>query len=1121
MANIALITNNILSDSGTPLTGVIAGSGTTNYLSKFTSSNAIGNSLLFDDGTNVGIGTATPNTRLQVNGITASNGLQSISLFVETGVTPTASTAFGTNVQRGIMVQGSTAAYFIGKAVNTSTEFAMGISGATGNPIFVGSTSATDLELRTNNAAKLTVFNSTGNISINSSTDGGYKLDVLGTTRIQNALTVSNPSYTGSGSFYQAANSTTVIAGGPASENITFGPSNRIFINAQQVRIPSGSLQIASTLSVGTTNATALNMIWANGSITAGSNIARGIFTDTTLVASANNDVLVGLDVAPTFTNGAFTGVINYGIRTSGDIAFASSATRYLTMQSPSTSGSGGNMVIQSASANTSGTGGNLYLYVGGGAGGPGPGKIYIGNNNGWDVAYVTGILTVSSTGPNTGDVLRVSGGGRNALTIAWDNVTPFMSYSLVSGRQSRFLSSSSYYFDNNFLIGTTTDAGFKLDVNGTARIQNTLNMGTSTDFQISGTSVVNKGISRLVGNGNGLIFSENMQASQIAFQFVGGGSTAGNSKAFLNTGGKSVFNINVGLGNPNTTGCDASVLLLDGIHNITSFSNTIIRGIYYNPTLTSLTGVISHRAIETATGDVILGSTSGNVAIGTTTLGTATRFTLGGSQTASSAIARGGLVNTTLVAAANSDVLVGLDITPTFTNGAFTNVSNLAIRTNGNVQVRGNTTQFGQVLQVLNTAGSSIFYVRDVGDALLNGTLWLSAQNGSNFISGGQLGITSNTGTVGQQFIRFTHNNGNNAFRVLSNSNIELNPSAGNVLVGTTTDAGYKLDVNGTARVQGVITGSVGSGSLSLGAASSNSQAITITGYFTGNGAISTANSNGRSFNTNIGGQGYGFVTSYNGLAQNQTATNIYYSATGNINLTDGAIDLNGFNFNPTIVSETGATIKAFSSGLNSASNHWNLYLNGTAKNHIAGNLLVGTTTDNGYKLQVAGNTSVTGVTLTSSLNVQNAAEVNSNEGSSDLLVYADLTSGVDVLYGGGKVKANIYTTPVTTPKTINPSSTVAFMKWYPTTSQGVFIDYVLYIDSGTQMRSGTVTIVNDTSGNAQLLDTKTADLNGSTANITFAVVNNGGTMEFQVTNSGGVLAHMNILTRYIPTIF
>jgi uncharacterized protein YaiE (UPF0345 family) len=41
-------------------------SGTTNYIPKFTSSSAIGNSQIFDNGTNVGIGTATPSYKLDV-----------------------------------------------------------------------------------------------------------------------------------------------------------------------------------------------------------------------------------------------------------------------------------------------------------------------------------------------------------------------------------------------------------------------------------------------------------------------------------------------------------------------------------------------------------------------------------------------------------------------------------------------------------------------------------------------------------------------------------------------------------------------------------------------------------------------------------------------------------------------------------------------------------------------------------------------------------------------------------------------------------------------------------------------------------------------------------------------
>jgi hypothetical protein len=50
---IALITNNILSDSGTALTSVITGAGTINYLPKFTGASAIGNSAITDDGTNI------------------------------------------------------------------------------------------------------------------------------------------------------------------------------------------------------------------------------------------------------------------------------------------------------------------------------------------------------------------------------------------------------------------------------------------------------------------------------------------------------------------------------------------------------------------------------------------------------------------------------------------------------------------------------------------------------------------------------------------------------------------------------------------------------------------------------------------------------------------------------------------------------------------------------------------------------------------------------------------------------------------------------------------------------------------------------------------------------------
>lgn len=55
------------------LTNPVTGTGTTNYLPKFTGTSTLGNSLVFDDGTNIGIGTNDPIRRLDVNSGIASD----------------------------------------------------------------------------------------------------------------------------------------------------------------------------------------------------------------------------------------------------------------------------------------------------------------------------------------------------------------------------------------------------------------------------------------------------------------------------------------------------------------------------------------------------------------------------------------------------------------------------------------------------------------------------------------------------------------------------------------------------------------------------------------------------------------------------------------------------------------------------------------------------------------------------------------------------------------------------------------------------------------------------------------------------------------------------------------
>lgn len=54
-------------------------SGTTNYLSKFTGTNSIGDSIVYDNGTNVGIGTNAPNSKLEIKGATSENTTVRIS----------------------------------------------------------------------------------------------------------------------------------------------------------------------------------------------------------------------------------------------------------------------------------------------------------------------------------------------------------------------------------------------------------------------------------------------------------------------------------------------------------------------------------------------------------------------------------------------------------------------------------------------------------------------------------------------------------------------------------------------------------------------------------------------------------------------------------------------------------------------------------------------------------------------------------------------------------------------------------------------------------------------------------------------------------------------------------
>ena len=174
------------------------------------------------------------------------------------------------------------------------------------------------------------------------------------------------------------------------------------------------------------------------GSITASGGNARGNFIQPTLVAAANNDILTTLSINPTFTLGAFTGLERYGILVQGD--FGTTAN-----------GNGGNhlRLLGTNNANTT--------------------RLLISNN--WAPYMVLTCVGASDTSFNA--------------TLRGQNILIAPSGLMISANNAGAVNPTDValriFQNKNIAIDSTTDAGYKLDVNGTARVQGKLSVNTPT----------------------------------------------------------------------------------------------------------------------------------------------------------------------------------------------------------------------------------------------------------------------------------------------------------------------------------------------------------------------------------------------------------------------------------------------------------------------------------------------------------------------------------------------------------------------------------------------------------------------------------------------------------------
>ena len=369
------------------------------------------------------------------------------------------------------------------------------------------------------------------------------------------------------------------------------------------------------------------------GSTTASGAIARGTNLTPTLVAAANSDVLVGLDINPTFTNGAFTGVTNYGIRTSG--------------------------------------------------------QMYVSN---------------STFGFGIGNAAISTNGGIYANLLS-----TFNSSVIIAG--THFNNGG---FSNGLLIGGTSSNTTITSVRTV-----TLNVPNLSATSVTGTEVVGLQMTGnfTKGTGTTVTYAKLLDLTSI---------TGGVNNTIINIGNTAALTLQ-------TTGNWS-------IYNSSTYSN------YFAGVLNIGSTTLAGFQLDVTGTSRLNGQT-----------------TLTGSVTAASALAQGIIATPTLVAAANSDVLVGLDVTPTFTIGAFTPVQTYGIRTSGNIKgsnfntvLASNPTQsyitiIGNGVAPSNTAQYNIL----IGGQN-NGSARITAQaitsGGDNIIIGNGAGsyITTGANNVG-----------------------------------------------------------------------------------------------------------------------------------------------------------------------------------------------------------------------------------------------------------------------------------------------------------------------------------------------------------------------------------
>jgi hypothetical protein len=637
------------------------------------------------------------------------------------------------NGSNALIIQGGSGSRGIMEIWDNTATGGKAVFQQVGGTTFLGSldkgTGSGDLILLVNgtgnSATNSTIFKANGNVLIGSDTDSGFKLDVNGTGRFRNSSV--------GGSYYGQL---IVEENGEAAINIKGNAFSSIYFGDAANPIESGIVYNHSTNNLelrGSGNSADLT-IESNGASTFSSSVTANSFIRSGGISS---QYLMADGSVSTLTNPVT------GTGSSGQVAYWSTGSAI----------TGESNLFWDATNDRLGVGATIPLYT-------------------LDVrrAGITSGPVLSVGNVTTGDFggLAVNDGGSYPVRM-WATQLEF--YTGNSSYASATQAMTIFSNGNTFIGSSPTNAGFKLDVNGTGRFSGALN-GTSASFSQS---------IKVRGGSNSGGYYMDFQADD-------------SSRSFRISSEHLVLGDFVIQRSTTRTGTTYENLLYFDANRAATFSSSITSsfgssGANFNSNAATTGSVNAYRAsnsngvgsfgIESNAGNELMTNGLANATLLQSVSNTALQF--GTNQTARMTITSGGnvLIGTT------TDAGYKIDINGT---GRFRNSSvggsyygQLIVEENGEaaIQIKGN-------------AYSSIYF--------------------------------SDAANPYEAGIVYDHSTNNLELRGSGNSADLTITSSGNVLIGTTTNSGAKLEVNGDIRT-GALDGGYVAGYWKLGRALSGSQ--------------------------------------------------------------------------------------------------------------------------------------------------------------------------------------------------------------------------------------------------------------------------------------------------------